>query len=667
MPFLLSILLGGLVLAAAGMLPGLPALFGCVLLALLVLRPPALRGIHIFLWNCGLLMAALTAISLIPLPNFMIGGARTLFAQQAVQHIVWLQEYAATTAVGAAALDAGPLTLAGRLSLNYTGTVRFLGLFGCAWAGLWLAAGLTPRQKRALLWALVGIGTIVAALGILGRTIFPQGETLLWFITAEHGEPTGPFVNRNHFALFCAMLVPAALSLVASPGLRRLRPAAGRRSSIAQRTRPGNSLVLDNTEFEDEDAATPPKDPYWQPPFDGRRAVGAVAAGRLLAAICTGLLASAVFVSLSRSGMLALAAGAGAAAVLWIKARPVVATLAVGLGLTVVLGLLWWPTEDTRARIATLQTATETSSAQMRFERWRDTIRIWRKFPVAGSGMDSFRTVYPVYKSANSRKSALHSENEYLQILAEGGLIGAGITLAFLSVLIGYCIRRLFAGADTRHPAVDEYGETVFMLDEKALTRIAVGAIAAILVHSCFDFGLRIPLNALTAALLLGLALDAAPMAALRRSRTLRIPARIAAACLLSVTLVFSATCVGNWNLDRAERLIGAEPPEVIRGLKRAPCFWFLWDQLSRQVFTAAREVPTADGHSNMRHKLVQEALACLRLSVDYNSNNYRAWRALAATEHAAGNRSLARRAAERTVALRSYLRSSMRKYIEEP
>ena len=73
---------------------------------------------------------------------------------------------------------------------------------------------------------------------------------------------------------------------------------------------------------------------------------------------------------------------------------------------------------------------------------WEDTLNLWSDYPVFGSGLGTFRDYYPRYKRMEETYTAQYAHNEYLNLLAEMGIVG------FL--LFGWIIIRLFRDAVPR-------------------------------------------------------------------------------------------------------------------------------------------------------------------------------------------------------------------------
>jgi O-antigen ligase len=118
------------------------------------------------------------------------------------------------------------------------------------------------------------------------------------------------------------------------------------------------------------------------------------------------------------------------------------------------------------------------------------TLDIIRAHPLVGTGLGAFGVVYTRYDSRSGLYRLEQAHNDYLQILSDGGVIGAVLGLFFIVSLF----RMGLARRETR----DTFRRGV-----------ATGALAgcfAVLVHSFFDFTLHTTSNALLFLVLAALA-----------------------------------------------------------------------------------------------------------------------------------------------------------------
>ncbi|CAN5389487.1 O-antigen ligase [soil metagenome] len=118
---------------------------------------------------------------------------------------------------------------------------------------------------------------------------------------------------------------------------------------------------------------------------------------------------------------------------------------------------------------------------------WKNTIVIFQDNSLYGTGMGTFENILPKYANSSAPDSTgklfvwNKAHNDYLQILAETGLIGGTLALWFLVTIFIAIWRSLF-------------------LRDRFKATLAIGcnsAIFALLVHSVFDYNLQIPSTAL--------------------------------------------------------------------------------------------------------------------------------------------------------------------------
>ena len=131
-------------------------------------------------------------------------------------------------------------------------------------------------------------------------------------------------------------------------------------------------------------------------------------------------------------------------------------------------------------------------AASARVEVWSGTLDLWRRFPVLGTGLGSFESVYPMVESeAVAAVTWEHAHNDWLELLATGGVVAAVVLLVGVAALGRRLCARLLAG---RTP------------DAQAAALAGIGAVLAIGLHELVDFGLTLPANAATLAALVGVA-----------------------------------------------------------------------------------------------------------------------------------------------------------------
>jgi len=481
---------------------------------------------------------SLAALQLLPLP----GAVHRLIAPGS--HAVWHP---------ADALVAGVLGPGARpLSVDPGTTLAGIGLtLGLALLALLAAPALARgRGAVAALFVVAACGFALSAYAIWARGRF--GRLLYGTIAVPTIAPFGPFVSKNHFAGWTEMaaLLTAGLALGLAGDARRR----------------GRDWTTD-----------------------------ARASAVVLAVLASLAMALATLASLSRGGAMAFTAGAVSLVglrVLGARGRgALVATLVPALVLGGVLaGLL---PQEAHDRMRTL------AGASFRVDTWKDALRLAAASPAFGHGLGAFHDAYPPYKRGHGIVRVEHAENDYLETLAETGLVGLGLVLAGLSLLVARAVR---AGREEGGPLLGGIGQG------------ALAALVALAVHSSVDFNLRIPSNAALAAL---------------------VVAALAAAA-------------------------GGKPRALSRGLSAALALVALalaaaiW-QAPRQPWRVAREELQAAASAQnaaVRSLRLERAEAALRETLGRRPAHAESWLMLAGAHHALGRRESATAFARHALAL---------------
>lgn len=503
------------------------------------------------------------------------------------------------------------------LTLNRAGTIRTLFLVAGFFSCFWFCAGSDFKSRRQLIAFLIILGSICALTGIISRCVIPQGKTILWLFPVQHGKPIGPFINRNHFAFLCALLIPPCLLFCTHK-----RPPPD--------DRPSTAIHLSKSFFK-----------------------------KFFFLLCGLSLTGGVIVSLSRSGFLVMVAGIIIVLIYSAIKRFSQAFTLIFIVCLIGIGVFLLPFKMFQDRISTLKDPLETSSAQTRLQVWKDGVSIWRKYPLFGAGSDAFRVVYPTQKTSRSRKGTIHAENEYIQILADNGLVGAGLVLAAIFTFL----HTLFNGPreTNKTPA-----------QAKLFTGVALAVLAACAVHACLDFGLRIPLNALTVACLLGCAYPAPPKGEEKKSEDSDAPS-LDKRCprfkywvvllLIFFALLTNLYWLAAWKMDQYAFLEGQPPETQAQAIAWAPTYWYPWYETGKRCL----EMSLA---GNEKENPQQEPLAkigktCVQIAASLNSSDYRIWMAVAQVAFQQKDFHAADQAARRVIELRPYRKDEVEQYLQ--
>ena len=188
------------------------------------------------------------------------------------------------------------------------------------------------------------------------------------------------------------------------------------------------------------------------------------------------LLAFSVFVSLCRGGIVTILASMILFALLYSYKRRNLgrATLWVALCLAL-LAVSWFGWQPI---IDEFDKAFDTSGAirDARFQLWSDTLVLIRDFPLVGGGFGTFVDLYPSYKTLTTNLVFDHAHNDYLELAANGGLLGFILAAWFCVAVLLHGWRKVLVRRD-RLAVLAGIG--------------AIVSICALLMHSVVDFNLQ--------------------------------------------------------------------------------------------------------------------------------------------------------------------------------
>lgn len=205
---------------------------------------------------------------------------------------------------------------------------------------------------------------------------------------------------------------------------------------------------------------------------------------RLLAGYTFLISLPAIFLSLSRSGMIGLIAGCGVVvlAELWQRRRAWFWISLVSLPLLVGgLGLvLYHGVPSFQERVDGALPGQLDGSAAGRLQAWGDAGQMIQDRLWMGQGAGSFRWVYPVYQTHPMQLWLRFAHNEYIHLASDYGLLGVFILLAAMGA-IGWSVLKGFSWGAT--------GKS------RLLSLAMLGVLAGVLFHNLFDFTFHIYAN----------------------------------------------------------------------------------------------------------------------------------------------------------------------------
>lgn len=311
---------------------------------------------------------------------------------------------------------------------------------------IFLTAALTfLNRRRAKIASLTVViaGSLFAFFAILQRIADP--DTIYGLRTPFQAVPFGPLVNSHHFAAFMEMTGALCFAMLLSNRIARQR--------------------------------------------------------KVLVAVAFVVMAAACLMTGSRGGLLSFSAGlvfvfafgriyaARNGAEHRSRSLLTVAALAFA-GVIVVISVVLFAGGDGSLLRGLGIAGVQDDVSNGRTHFWSVALRIFIDHPLLGTGLDTFGYAFPKYDTWPGQFRVEQAHNDYLQMLADAGIIGFGIAAAFIYLLFSRTMKQLSAanGADI-----------TFRIG-------ALGGCFAILLHSFVDFPLRTPADAFFFLLLAAIA-----------------------------------------------------------------------------------------------------------------------------------------------------------------
>lgn len=313
----------------------------------------------------------------------------------------------------------------------------------------WLSFRCCQRaaSAHALVAAVAAVGTVYAAWGL--AVYWSGNHYVLWFTKwAYRDDLTSTFVNRNSYATFTGLALVALVGLFLEEVVRKMALRESRRMRL-------RALVESLTvQF------------IW------------VIAGILICATAVLLTHSRGGASASGAGVLGLIVVAGLAPSLRGPWRKWFA-LALALG---AVGALVLSGTETLTRLA--DTSWDLEGRHQIFEL---TLQAIANNPLIGTGLATFKSIFPTYRTENLPLLVDLAHNDYLGNMLELGIPAALVLFASAFLLMVRCLLGAF----------QRYRDAI-------IPCIAVGASLLISLESLVDFSMQIPAVATSYFLLLG-------------------------------------------------------------------------------------------------------------------------------------------------------------------
>jgi O-antigen ligase len=284
-------------------------------------------------------------------------------------------------------------------------------------------------------------------------------DKILFLRDSIHGAGSvGPYVNRDHYAGLAEMLFPLALAMflvyrpvMARPGFKKWF------ADIFLHKRIGRHFLY------------------------GTAAI---------------LIATSLFVTLSRGGIISLTLSMGLFA-LFLILKTDQKQVGWGVGIIFLMVLCLTGTEAWDMifeRFGNIRNEAGVIYSD-RFIMWEDSAEIIKDFPLFGAGAGTFENIYPKYRSYPGNARLEHAHNDYLEFLATGGIIIPALIVAALAVIL----YKSFRSYSRRREGYAIY-----------LFAGCLAAVFSILLHSFVDFNMQVGANGLYLFFILALAVSVA-------------------------------------------------------------------------------------------------------------------------------------------------------------
>jgi O-antigen ligase len=334
--------------------------------------------------------------------------------------------------------------------------------------GLFLFRYMSSRGRLLIVINFVIVIAVASAIfGVVRQTTQHSVGFGLPLLKLDQGY--GQFINRNHFAFLMEMALGLTLGMILGGGVKRDQVLLYLAALIPVWT----ALVL----------------------CSSRGGLIAMMAQVIVAAfLVSGFLQS-------RRGVPGTNMPESTSRVLrLLKSSPVRIGLFLVLLCGVVFGTLYLGGEQLASRIEQSRTELDGDTSQLnqgvkRNETWAMTWKMFAAHPILGVGMGAYWVAVPEFHNASGTLTPQEAHNDYLELLASGGLVGLAIAIWFLVAVTKKVKTNL--GSPNR-------------LRRAACLGACIG-IAGVAVHSLVDFGLHMLINALVFTTLIVIATSEQP------------------------------------------------------------------------------------------------------------------------------------------------------------
>ena len=305
-----------------------------------------------------------------------------------------------------------------------------------------------PRRLRLAIHAVLFVAVISALFGIVRQALQPS-ETGFVLPYLQRNSGFAQFINKNHFALLMEMAIGLATGFIFGGGVKRNRILL----YVAALALMWTALVLTSSR------------------------------GGIFSTLAQIVFLTVILIvspNKSRKTSPAESAYLG-------NFRRFVPAAAFGACLLVIVGIsaIWLGGDLLVTRLESVPgeiraEAGEPRAGVRRREVWSATWQLIKLHPVAGSGFGAYGVAITQFHNASGKWTPEAAHNDYLELLAAGGVVGTSLVIWFGAGFINRARRQLSSAA----------------VMQRAACLGALTGIFGVVAHSAVDFGLHVTANA---------------------------------------------------------------------------------------------------------------------------------------------------------------------------
>lgn len=278
---------------------------------------------------------------------------------------------------------------------------------------------LDARFLSILTNSIILIAFAIAVFGILQKLSY-NGK--IYWVIKKAGSHFGPYVNYDHYAGYMEMCVFLAIASF----LARISE-----SSLVHLKKWKDKVVWFSTKEANK---------------------------TLIYLFFAVVMTTALFMTTSRGGIMSFIA---ALSIMYFaclisaerKKRKRILIASAAVVVLIVIMFAWVGPEETLGKFERLQALIKAFIkerailSELRPFFWQDTVHLIKDFPVVGTGMGTYQYIFPKYRTFSEHRGLLQfAHNDYIQLIAEMGVVGGVFLVGFLvwyARRFGQCLRGL--------------------------------------------------------------------------------------------------------------------------------------------------------------------------------------------------------------------------------